>query len=120
MGRTLKVAATLEGVSTLKDGGVSLRFHTQELSSEDKTVAFEFQQGFGHLLFQEQDYKMDELELEEIRKDTGGKSPSQRMRGVLFILYQKSGQSVPFEVFYANYMEKMIEQLKDKIDERDS
>ena len=113
--KTFKVPATLEGVSTLKDGGLSISFHTQELGSEDKTKAFEFQQAFGWLLFQEQDYRQDELDLDEIRKDTGGKSPSQRMRSVLFILYKESGQSVPFETFYANYMDKMIEQLKDKI-----
>jgi hypothetical protein len=113
--KVFKVPATLEGVSTLKDGGLSCRFHTQELSPEDKTKAFEFQQGYGWLLFQEQDYKQDELDLEEIRKDTGGKSPSQRMRSVLYILYNQSGQSVSFEVFYSNYMDTIIEQLKDKI-----
>lgn len=116
MGKTFKVGATLEGVSTLKDGGVSLRFHTQELSAEEKTVAFNFQQGFGWLLFQEQDYKSEDLELAEIRKDTNGKSPSQRMRSVMYLLYKQSGQSVPFEVYYGNQMELILNQLKDRLE----
>lgn len=116
MNKTFKVGATMEGVSTLKDGGVSLRFHTQELSNEDKTLAFNFQQGFGWLLFQEQDYKADELELDQIRKDTAGKSPSQRMRSVLYLLYKQSGQSVPFENYYGQQMERILDQLKDRLD----
>lgn len=114
--KTFKVGATLEGVSTLKDGGVSLRFHTQELSAEDKTKAFSFQQGFGWLLFQEQDYNDEQLKLDYIRKDTGGKSPSQRMRSVLYLLYLKTDQSIPFEVYYGNQMERIIDQLKERID----
>lgn len=116
MNKTFKVGATLEGVSTLKDGGLSVRFHTQELSDEDKTTAFGFQQGFGWLLFQEQDYKSDELELDQIRKDTGGKSPSQRMRNVLYLLYKQSGQVIPFEVYYGQQMERIIDQLKDRLE----
>jgi len=115
MSNTFKVGATLEGVSTLKDGGVSLRFHTQELSAEEKMLAFGYQQGFGWLLFQQQEYKSEELELDQIRKDTGGKSPSRRMRSILYLLYKQSGQSVPFEVYYGQQMERIIDQLKDKL-----
>lgn len=114
MSKTFRVAATLEGVSTLKDKGLSMRFHTQELTAEEMTLAFEYQQGFGWLLFQEQDYT-DDLELEAIRKDTNGKSPSQRMRNVIYLLYKQSGQTTPFDVYYGNQMELIIEQLKDKL-----
>lgn len=114
--RTFKVPATLEGVSTLKDGGVSLRFHTQELTAEEKTLAFGYQTGFGWLLFQEKDDYQDDIDLGEIRKDTGGKSPSQRMRSVLYLLWKKSGASASFEVYYAQQMERMIDMLKDRLD----
>lgn len=113
---TFKVGATLEGVSTLKDGGVSLRYHTQELSAEDKMLAFGFQSSFGWLLFQEQDYKNDEVELEQIRKDTGGKSPSQRMRNVLYRLYIQSSKSITFEVYYGQQMERLLDLLKERLD----
>lgn len=43
--------AVLEGVSTLKDGGVSLRFHTQELTAEEKANMFSWADRFGWLLF---------------------------------------------------------------------
>ena len=114
--KTFKIPATLEGVSTLKDGGVSLRFHTQELSADEKTTAFGYQQGFGWLLFQEKDDYKEDVDLGEIRKDTGGKSPSQRMRSVLYLLWQKAGSSASFEVYYAQQMERIIDMLKMKLD----
>lgn len=97
--RTFKVPATLEGVSTLKDGGVSMRFHTQELTAEEKTLAFGYQTGFGWLLFQEKDDYQNDIDLGEIRKDTGGKSPSQRMRSVLYLLWMKRGRQGDKEDF---------------------
>lgn len=49
--KAFQVPSTLEGVSLLKDGGVSLRFHTNELSAEEKTELSKYFQQFGWLLF---------------------------------------------------------------------
>ncbi len=118
MGKTFQVPATLEGVSTLKDGGVTVRFHTQELSASDKAVAFDFQSQFGWLLFKETEFKDDDTkELEAIRKDTGGKSPSQRLRSILYVLYQQRGEnSITFEQFYSQQIEKVIDNIKRSLD----
>lgn len=118
MGRKIQVPATLEGVSTLKDGGCSIRFHTQELTAAEKAVAFDFQSQFGWLLFAETEHKEDDVkQLEHIRKDTGGKSPSQRLRSSLYVMYQqKSDKSIPFEVFYGQQMEKIINSVKSNLD----
>jgi hypothetical protein len=111
--KTFQVPATLEGVSLLKDGGVSLRYHTNELPPEEKTVISEYYQKFGWLLFSEQEHSEKELELEEIRKDIGGKTPSQRLRSVLYILHQQSGRlDLTFEQFYAEKMNRIIDQIK--------
>lgn len=110
--------AVLEGVSTLKDGGVSLRFHTQELTAEEKANMFSWADRFGWLLFKETEFKdNDTKELEAIRRDTGGKSPSQRLRGALYVLYQQRGDtSTTFEQFYSQQMEKVINQVKSMLD----
>lgn len=113
MSKNFQVPATLEGVSLLKDGGCSLRFHTNELTPEEKTVISTYYQQFGWLLFSDQEHDEKDLELEAIRKDVGGKTPSQRLRGVLYILYQQSGRlDLTFEQFYAQKMEYIINQIK--------
>lgn len=113
MAEGFQVAATLEGVSLLKDGGVSVRFHTNEMSAEHKTELSRYYQQFGWLLFNPQEQNLDTLELEVIRKDIGGKTPSQRMRSVLYVLYQQSGRTdLTFEQYYAEKMNRMIDQIK--------
>lgn len=116
--RAIQVPATLEGVSTLKDGGVSVRLHTQELNAGEKSTMFDHQGKFGWFLFAEQEFDENELELEQIRKDTGGKTPSQRLRSVLYIAYQQSGQQdKTFEQYYSQQMERFISRVKGALDE---
>lgn len=118
MPQPIQVPATLEGVSTLKDGGVSVRLHTQELNASEKSTMFDQQGKFGWLLFAEQEFDESELELENIRKDVGGKTPAQRQRAVLYILYQQSGQlDKTFDQFYGEYMERHINHLKAKLND---
>lgn len=113
MPKAIQVPATLEGVSTLKDGGVSVRLHTQELSTDEKTTVLNQQGKFGWFLFAEQEFDESELELENIRKDVGGKTPAQRLRAVLYISYQQSGYiEKTFEQYYAEKMERFIDRVK--------
>lgn len=115
--KIFQIPATLDGVSTLKDGGLSIRFHTQEASANDKLVAMQFAQKFGWVLFSEQE-QAESVELAQIRKDTGGKTPSQRLRAVLYIEYQQSGMTDnTFEQYYARRMEQFISYVKQNLDD---
>lgn len=101
----------------LRDGGISLRFHTQEANNDDKLVAMGFFQKFGWLLFSEQEQNEDTLILEEVRKDVGGKTPSQRLRAVLYIEYQQSGKhDLSFEQYYMKRLEQFISYVKQNLE----
>jgi HD superfamily phosphohydrolase YqeK len=114
----VQVAATLEGVSLLKDGGVSLRFATNELTSDEKVILTNYYGRFGWLLFAEQEHDEKELALEAIRKDTGGKSPSQRLRAVLYVAYKEKGRDdMRFEEYYGQQMERFINRVKNALDD---
>lgn len=116
MGKTFQVPAILEGVSFLKDGGVSLRFHTNELTPDEKLAIGTYYQQFGWLLFSEQEQNEEELQLEAIRKDVGGKTPAQRLRSVIYVAYQQSGQTdLSFEQYYARAMERHINYEKQNL-----
>lgn len=115
--RTFQIPATLEGVTALKDGGMSVRFHTNEISDEEKVLLMRYFQKFGWLLFSEDEQSEDELELENIRKDTGGKTPSQRLRATIYVAYQQSGRiDLTFEQFYARRMEQHINYEKQNLE----
>jgi hypothetical protein len=113
----IQIPATLEGISTLKDGGLSIRLHTQELNPEERVTAMNYAGKFGWFLFDEKEH--EDTELEDIRKDTGGKSPSQRLRSVLYVLYTQSksdSATGSFDQFYAQKMEQLINGVKNKLD----
>lgn len=118
MSKPIQLPAILGSVSTLKDGGVAIRFQTQELTADEKSLVFNYQNQFGWLLFKETEHKEDDIKnLELIRRDTRGKSPSQRLRAVLFVLYQQRGDtSISFEIWYEQQLEKFINRIKSELE----
>ena len=49
------------------------------------------------------------------KAETGSKTPSQRLRGVLFVLWEQQGKEGDFEQYYKSKMEKLINIIKDKL-----
>ena len=110
-----QVESTFAKASTLSDKALSLIFHTsREQSNHEQTATvLEMAHKTGWLLF-----KPDPIQDIEIpNKPTGieGKTPSQRMRAVIFILWKQNGEKGNFEDYYAEYMEKFIDHIKQKL-----
>jgi hypothetical protein len=114
MSNKFQVPAILEGVTPLKDGGVSLRFHTNEVTKADKVMLMEYYQTFGWLLFQANEHQESEIPKELAKRDTG-QSPSQRLRAVLFVMYKQMDVSSDFEVWYSQQIEKFIDRVKENL-----
>lgn len=106
--------AILEGVTPLKDGGVSLRFHTNEVSKDDKVMLMEFYQSFGWLLFSANEFQESEIPNEAARHDTGA-SPSKRLKAVLFVYWKQMGGNGDFDAFYRQRMEQFINKVKENL-----
>lgn len=111
----IKVPAIMDGISTLKDGSLSVRFHTQEISAEDKIACMNLVQSFGWLLFSPSEIL--DVPKESPHREAGDKPPSQRLRSVLYILWQQKYSDIPFDTWYTQQMEKIIENLKGRLDE---
>lgn len=112
MADSIQVPAQMTRVSALADRGVSLGFHTQELPNDQKTILFNLQNTAGYLLF-----KPDMIKEEEVPKKKSGyevKTPSERLRGVLFVYWkQKKEVEEPiFEAYYEKVLNGYIEQIK--------
>lgn len=102
--------ATLEGLSTRQDGSASIRFSTQELAPEDLVAFMQFRGKFGYLLFKETEFKVSDVPKNDPEFD--GKTPSQRLRNVLYVQWKQKGASGDFENFYRQQIEKVIEHIK--------
>jgi hypothetical protein len=65
-----------------------------------------------HEIVKEEDVK---LPTEKADPSVGQKTPSQRLRAVLYRLWQQSSGGVDFESFYRMRLESIIDQVKDKL-----
>lgn len=114
--KLFQVPAILDGVTPRKDGGVSLRFVTNEVTKEQKVNLMEFYQSFGWLQFSDQ--AIHTIPRESPTREAGVKTPSQRLRSTLFVLWQDKYSDQPFDPWYEQQMNKIIERIKQELPER--
>jgi len=110
-----QIPAIVDGVSPLKDGGLSIRFHTQEIKTAETVKIMEYYQSFGWLQFSK-----DAIEEVDIPKDTivrEGKSASQRLRSVIYAYWFAKEIGGDFDVYYNQQIEKLITLYKQKLPE---
>lgn len=102
-----------------KDGSITISFDSRELSPEEYMTVMGFRHTEGWLLYQANPIADDE-ELPQTT-DLETKSHAKRLRGVMYILYKQlsnKGEYVgTFDSYYSERMEKVIEKLKDKIED---
>jgi hypothetical protein len=112
------IPSLLETISTLKDGTIKLVFETQELKPDDVGKLFSYRKGIGFLAFKPETFNEDQVKLiEDLKVDNfeGNKSPSKRMRNILFKLWEhdKAGYD-DFNLYYTFRMNNLNEMLKNE------
>lgn len=108
------------GIKTMADKGVRIFVDTRELSNEDKAKLFDLQGERIWVAFAKTTLKVDDLDIKEVEKEfLTDKTPSQRLRSVLYVYWQDcTNQQEPFETFYKTQMEKFIDIVKNKLPDR--
>ena len=116
----LILPAILESHRSLKDKSLKLVFETSEVTPEQLVGIAQNTQKFGYLAFKEDTFKQDEQDVLDGLKseyEDKGKSPSQRLRNVLYIYYKQSDKGFKtFTDFYNNEMETILYYFKNKLD----
>ncbi len=115
-------AAQLDGYQRRKDRTISLRFVTQEMTSEEVMNIDAVLDGFGILHFRAEDdqqeavpvEQLDSIELDLYDKK---KTQSQRLRAVLFKLYKQEGGEGEFKDYYKVKTEKIIKHFKSRLED---
>lgn len=110
--------AILSSASTKGDGSLNLRFSTPEMTASEKTVFFELLNINLKLLIQPVD--SEPAELKEVRGQFETKTPSQRLRSVLYIRWRQASGQGEFETFYHREMDGIINSIKQKLEPKDT
>lgn len=111
--------AQLDGYQRRKDRSISLRFVTQEKTSNEVMQIDQLQDTYGILYFRGEE-KLNQEEIQELDKldldlYDQPKSQSQRLRNVLYKVWQQSGGDGEFKDYYKQQTERIINHFKDKL-----
>jgi hypothetical protein len=122
--RPFQIPAYLQKYQSISSGGMKMEFITQEnIQPEDLLKFMKFLNKLGWLSF-----NVDMIEFVDIEplinikidgaKYDNGKSPSQRLKSVLYLIHQATGGSKEnFQQYYDSIMEQLINRYKDKLGE---
>lgn len=107
----------IENIATRKDKTVKIVIGTQELSPDYAGQLFALNGLMAVCYISEKTIDQSEIEkIDKLDPEFSGKTQSQRIRGVLFKLFEQSHEGFKdFESYYRAKTELYIEHLKSKI-----
>ena len=109
--KAIKVELQINRVTLKKDDSVSFSASTPELTDDELGVFRKISKVLVNAVLEPQVGSHQVLEIKE-KIDTG-KSPSSRLRSVLFVWWEQSGRpNDDFEIWYRMKMNKLIEDIK--------
>ena len=111
------IPATIQKVETMARYARIIVDTQENLTVDQLSELFAQHEKVGWFFFlAKPEVKITSEMLPEIRLEEGEKSPSQRMRAVLYVYWQqKTDQSQHFELFYRHWMERTIDAIKEKL-----
>lgn len=119
----LLIPCAIESVATRRDKTLKVVIGTQELSPKVAAELFnQWTAGVGIMAFKGESFTFDDKQLiDSIKIDSdefNNKTPSQRLRATLFVLFEKNNDGYKdFNSYYISMMEKFCNMVKKRIDE---
>lgn len=107
----------IENITTRKDKTVKLTIGTQEISQGKAGELFAMQNHLSVVYISPKEVSQKELDqVDKLDPEISGKSQSQRIRNVLYILFTQDAEGFKdYETYYKSKTDKFIEHLKAKI-----
>lgn len=96
-------SATVHKIETTSDHGLKIILHTREVSPDIMAALFLAKQSGT------EGVKIEEPETDDL------KSPSQRLRSVLYVVWSNTDMKEDFDTYYRINMQKIIDHYKDKL-----
>jgi hypothetical protein len=118
MSNPIQVPVLISSLATKVDGSIKISLETQELNSQDSAKLFDLRGQMAYAIISPNEVDEKDVKLPNERADPamGTKTQSQRLRAVLYRLWEQSKGGTDFESFYRVRMEQIIDQLKAKLD----
>ena len=113
------LAGQIEGISTRRDRSLKIIIGTQELSPKEASELLMLNQTHAFIGIKPEPFQKDEEDLmNSLKADLDTlKTPGQRLRGVLYRLYEKDNLGFhDFNIFYQAKMESIITHFKNQIE----
>jgi hypothetical protein len=114
------LGAILEGISTRSDGTFKVVIGTQEIDKSKVADLFSLVNKYSKILVTDNNVigDLDEGLVEglKVAAKKGTKSRSQRLRNVIYRLWEQQGHG-EFEPFYDNQMEQLIDGYKEQLND---
>jgi hypothetical protein len=112
------LSCIVENIATRRDGTIKVTLGTQELSNGKAGDLFALNGKLAAIYISPKDTipqkELDQVDAVDV--DMPGKTQSQRMRGVLFILFEQNNEGFKdFQSYYRVKMDDMIKELKNNI-----
>ncbi len=111
--------AVLESFRSLKDKSYKIVFESIELTPEQVVGINGALNDFGYLAFKEDTFKQSEKDMmEKLESDFEDKkkTPGQRLRGVLYRVWEQDNEGyTDFGKYYDFKMERLISHFKEKL-----
>jgi hypothetical protein len=117
----LIIPGQLESYRSLKDRTLKLSFETSEPTPTQMAEVQQSLMTTGYLAFSTDNFTSDQIDsLKEIKVDYDDptRTPSKRLRAVLYLLHKQNPEGFDTaQRYYDHYLEKIIAHYKSKFDE---
>jgi hypothetical protein len=117
--KCFQLAAQLESYRSLRDRTLKLIFETSEITPEKMSDIHYSLNKVGYLAFAPDaltTQEMSDLDALKVEYTDTGKPPSQRLRGVLYRMWEQQPEGyTAFNDYYVSHMEQLIEHFKGRL-----
>ena len=112
-----QVASNISKITTMGDRSLRLQIDvSKELTPEENAAIFALYNKLGYFIFKEAELLPEDVNVPEYVKEfKTDKSPSQRLRAVLFLIWDKKKEG-NFNSFYGSKLDEIIEHFKKSLD----
>lgn len=114
------LACILETISTRHDGTIKFSIGTNEVDPTQAASLFQLRGKYIKVLLSDSNISTIEEKLideEKIHGSKKAKSPSERLRNILFRLHEARQIQIPFDDWYKNEMESIISGYQNLLNE---
>ena len=111
----ITLPVTVESIATRSDNTIKIVIATQDLPPNEASILFQLKGKLGNMLFSDEYITEMPANLPPPPR-IEGKTPGQRLRSIIFLNWeQNTDKSKPFENYYNEQMERIIERCKENL-----